>query len=267
MKPSSVRHHVWWRALCMRLTWAMATFSPWRELNPLLWAKPDYIVLALYRIWHYIGLALCLIRSTGPAGFFTSGSSTAGTAGTKMPMGLLVDRKACWKLGKKNCSCNNSSNPSKGIYWAPCLALWAFPLPHARCLNHVLWFSLTSLTSSGTGTCRRYLCNPCVPYFRVLLETQEDAEMSISSKGVQFCYFLQKLHFKHLLRSVNILKSFCLEIIALHKCLIDTEAALKALINAYIPLEYVKISDWHLEKQTWTFLALITRSRKNVLLP
>lgn len=170
MKPSSVRHHVWWRALCMRLTWAMATFSPWRELNPLPWAKPDYIVLALNRIWHYIGLALCLIRSTGPAGFFTSGSSTAGTAGTKTPMGLLVDRKACWKLGKKNCSCNNSSNPSKGIYWAPHPALWAFPLPHARCLNHVLRFSLTSLTSSGMGTCRRYLCNPCVPYFRVLLE-------------------------------------------------------------------------------------------------
>lgn len=86
--------------------------------------------------------------------------------------------------------------------------------------------------------------------------------MSISSKGVQSCYLLQKLHFKHLLRSVNILKSFHLEIIALHKCLIDTEAALKALINAYIPLEYVKISDWHLEKQTWTFLALITRSIK-----
>lgn len=126
----------------------------------------------------------------------------------------------------------------------------------------MLRFSLTSLTSYGTGTCRRYLCNPCVPHFQVLLETQEDAEMSISSKGVQSCCLLQKLHFKHLLRSVNILKSFRLEIIALHKCLIDTEAALKALINAYIPLEYIKISDCHLEKQTWAFLALIRKSRK-----
>ena len=88
------------------------------------------------------------------------------------------------------------------------------------------------------GTCR-YFCNTCSPYFHVLLETQEDAEMSISSKEVQFCCLLQKLHFKHLLGPVNILKSFLLEIIALHKCLIDTEAALKALINAYIPLEYV----------------------------
>lgn len=51
--------------------------------------------------------------------------------------------------------------------------------------------------------------------------------------------FYKKLHFKHLLRHVNILKSFQLEIIALHKCLIDTEAAHKAPINAYIPLEYV----------------------------
>lgn len=85
-------------------------------------------------------------------------------------------------------------------------------------------------------TCR-YLCDPS-SYFHVLLEKQEDAEMSISSKEVWFCC-ATKIEFKHLLRPVNILKAFWLEIIALHKCLIDTEAALKVLINAYIPLEYV----------------------------
>lgn len=37
-KCSSVRPHVWLRALYMRLTWAVTAFTPQGELNPLLWA-------------------------------------------------------------------------------------------------------------------------------------------------------------------------------------------------------------------------------------
>lgn len=101
MKPGSVRYHVWLCALCMRLTWAMTTFSPWRELNVLLWAKPDYLILAWNRIWYYIGLALCWMCSTGCAGFFTSESSVAGRAITKTPAVLLVHGKTRPKMGKE----------------------------------------------------------------------------------------------------------------------------------------------------------------------
>lgn len=102
MKPGSVRYHVIWLcALCVRPTWAMTTFAPWRELNSLLWAKPDYIVLPLNRMWHCTGLALCWMCRTGCAGFFTADSSTAGRADTETPAALLVHSKTWLRIGKE----------------------------------------------------------------------------------------------------------------------------------------------------------------------
>lgn len=154
--------------------------------------------------------------------------------------GTQSDLAENWE--RKTIPANSSSNPSRGIYCVIpilfhgpllclmqgvstiCIRVLGSPLP---CCLHIGW----ELADTSARPC--FLC------FHVLLETQEDAETSISSKEVQFCCLRQKLHFKHLLRPVNILKSFWVEIIALHKCLIHTEAAFKALINAYIPPEYV----------------------------
>lgn len=101
IKPGSVRHHVWLRALCVRPTWSMTMFAPWRELNSLLWAKPGYIVLPLNRIWHSTELALCWMCRTGCAGFFTADSSTAGRADTETPTVLLVHSKTRLRIGKE----------------------------------------------------------------------------------------------------------------------------------------------------------------------
>lgn len=188
--------------------------------------------------------------STGCAGFFTSESSVAGRAITKTPAVLLVHGKTRPKMGKEKTVHATSTLTHPNVFTEllpPCsMGLCSAPCEVSKPCAQVLLYLFDFLWDGKLQIPLQSMFS----VFSCLTRDIEDSEMTIRSKEVQFCCVLQKMHFKNLLRTLNILKSFRLQIIALHKCFIDTEAALKVLINAYIPLEYVQLSDWREQKQT-----------------